>query len=63
MANAEDEGWALFRAQPELLVAAVWHEAAKHYPSIDDQREFVNGYINARRRADEKRKEDSDETT
>lgn len=60
MADAESEGWALFRAQPELLLAAVWHVAAKHFPDRYDQIEFVNGYVNARRQYDEKRREDSE---
>lgn len=57
MSNAEDEGWTLFKEQPELLVAAVWHVAAKHYQDRYDQMEFVNGYINARRQQDEHRRE------
>lgn len=56
--DAEDAGWEFFKKDPELLVAAVWHVAAKQYPERDDQMEFVNGYINARRRADERRRED-----
>ena len=60
MVNASDEGWALFRAQPELLAAAVWREAAKHYPDIHTQREFVNAYIEARRKADERRRDDQE---
>ena len=56
--NAEDEGYALFKAEPELLVAAVWHVAAKQFPEREDQFNFVNAYITARRRADERRRED-----
>ena len=58
MNDPNSEGWALFKAQPELLVAAVWHVAAKHYPDRYDQMDFVNGYIDARRRADERRRDE-----
>ena len=51
------EGELLFKDEPELLVAEVWHRAAKLYQSRDSQMEFVNGYINARRRSDERRTE------
>lgn len=55
--DAKEQGAALFEAAPELLAAAVWREAAKHFPDIDTQREFVNAYISARRRYDEFRQE------
>ena len=57
MSDAADQGHALFEREPELLVAAVWHVAAKHYPDRETQMEFVNAYITARRRRDEYRKE------
>jgi hypothetical protein len=59
--DAKEQGAVLFEAQPELLAAAVWHEAAKHYKEIDAQREFVNAYISARLRRDEYRREKEDE--
>ena len=61
MSNPHDEGWALCDAQPELIVAAVWHVAAKHYVKREDQTEFVNGYINRRRQMDERRREEKDD--
>lgn len=57
MTEAEEKGMEFFETEPELLVAAVWHVAAKQYPELDIQREFVNGYITARRRRDEYQQE------
>jgi hypothetical protein len=59
--DAKEQGAALFEQEPELLAPAVWREAAKHYPEIDTQREFVNAYISARRRRDEYQREKADE--
>ena len=59
--DAKEQGAALFEAQPELLAAAVWREAAKHYSDIDTQREFVNAYIAARLRRDEYHREKSED--
>jgi len=55
--DAKEQGYALFEQQPELLAAAVWREATKHFSDIDTQREFVNAYIAARLRRDEHRRE------
>ena len=55
--DAKEQGAALFENEPELLVAAVWHVAAKHYSDRDTQMEFVNAYITARRHHDEYRRE------
>lgn len=55
------EGELLFKDEPELLVAEVWHRAAKLYQSRESQTEFVNGYINARRRYDERQSEKNSE--
>ena len=57
MTDAEEQGAVFFVDEPELLVAAVWHVAAKRYPELDNQREFVNGYITARRHRDEYQQE------
>jgi len=61
MSEASDKGSDLFGSDPELLVAAVWREAAKIYPDRDTQMEFVNAYISARRRRDEYRREKSED--
>ena len=55
--NPVEDGAAFCAAQPGLLVAAVWREAMKFYPSREDQAMFVNGYIDARRKVDENRRE------
>ena len=55
MTDAEEAGAEFFESEPELLVAAVWHVAAKRYADdLDTQRQFVNGYVTARRHRDEK---------
>jgi hypothetical protein len=54
---ASDEGRAYCEAQPDLIVAAVWAEAQRHYQNREQQMEFVNGYISERRRMDEHRRE------
>jgi len=62
--DAKEQGAALFVEQPELLLAAVWHVAAKQFPDDrDTQREFVNAYSAARTRRDEYRKEKRDAAT
>lgn len=58
MTEAEEQGMEFFKTEPELLVAAVWHVAAKRFEPLDSQREFVNGYITARRRWDERQPEE-----
>ena len=60
--DAKEQGYALFEQQPELLAAAVWQHASKHFPDIDTQREFVNAYISARLRRDEHRREQHSES-
>jgi hypothetical protein len=55
--HPRDEGVAYCEAQPNLIVAAVWSEAQIHYAKREDQVEFVNGYIDARRRMDENRRD------
>ena len=57
MSDISDMGADFFKLSPDLLAAAVWREAGKVYPDIDSQREFVNGYITARRQRDEYRRE------
>lgn len=53
MSDARDQGRAYCAAQPNLIVGAVWAEAQIHFPSREEQMEFVNGYIDERRRMDE----------
>ena len=57
MSDVVDQAVALFEREPELLVAAVWHVAAKHYQDRETQMDFVNAYITARKRRDEYRRE------
>jgi hypothetical protein len=52
VSDAFDKGSDLFKSDPELLLAAVWHVAAKQYQNLDNQREFVNGYTAARTHRD-----------
>jgi hypothetical protein len=60
----ESAGWQgklYCEAQPDLIVAAVWAEAQRHYQNRERQMEFVNGYISERRRMDENRSEETDQ--
>jgi hypothetical protein len=57
MINYRDAGFDLFKEEPELMVAAVWQRAAKLTEDRDQQREFVNAYIDARRQRDEYRRD------
>jgi hypothetical protein len=52
MSEAFDAGSEYFKSDPELLLAAVWHVAAKQFPNFEDQKEFINGYTAARTRRD-----------
>ena len=46
--NAYEQGFELFRSEPELLLIEVCHRAA-----LEDQADFLAGYIAARRQRDE----------
>jgi hypothetical protein len=50
--NAYDRGFELFRTEPELLLIEVCHRA-----SLEDQADFLSGYIAARRQRDEYQQE------
>jgi hypothetical protein len=50
--NAYDKGFELFRREPELLLVEVCQRAA-----LEDQTDFLAGYIAARRQRDEYERE------
>lgn len=58
MSEAAEKGKEFCENQPNLIVAAVWAEAQRHFVSRQDQVQFVNGYIDERRKMDEQRPEE-----
>jgi hypothetical protein len=46
-------GFNLFKAEPELLGAAVWRRATALSERMEDQFNFVSGYSSARRQRDD----------
>jgi hypothetical protein len=51
-------GYNLFKAEPELLGAAVWRRATALSERQEDQFNFVSGYSTARRQHDDYEREE-----
>jgi hypothetical protein len=56
VSDAYDQGYDLFRREPDLLLATVWNRAVALHRDTDYQHEFVDGYRSARRHFDGFRK-------
>lgn len=58
-----EQGYDLFKINPDLLLAAVWWEADMRSKRLEDQFNFVAGYSAARKRRDDYERERRDHQT